>query len=336
MLQPAGTEDKGPGVAEQSEDLRKALGRPECFVDRALDGGKGPLVSDVNLIIALSHCSLEHDEVGDLEVRRTSNSCTMENGHQLGAGSANGASEVQTSPDPPRPRPESLSLRVDERGQGLEKNSSFMRSLSGSGYGAVTAGKHKDSPPLVTPPQSPPSSQPPAMTQAPRQGERRRELVRSQTLPRTSGAQARKALFEKWEQDTASKGKGETRAKLKRSQSFGVASASSIKQILLEWCRSKTVGYQHVDLQNFSSSWSDGMAFCALVHSFFPDAFDYNALSPTQRQKNFELAFTMAENLANCERLIEVEDMMVMGRKPDPMCVFTYVQSLYNHLRRFE
>ncbi len=40
------------------------------------------------------------------------------------------------------------------------------------------------------------------------------------------------------------RGKGETRAKLKRSQSFGVASASSIKQILLEWCRSKTIGYQ--------------------------------------------------------------------------------------------
>lgn len=217
-----------------------------------------------------------------------------------------------------------------------EKNSSLPRSLLGSGYGAVTAGRNNDSPALVTPPQSPPSPQPPATTQAHRQGERRRELVRSQTLPRTSSAQARKALFEKWEQDTAGKGKGEARAKLKRSQSFGVASASSIKQILLEWCRSKTLGYQHVDLQNFSSSWSDGMAFCALVHSFFPDAFDYNTLSPTQRQKNFELAFTMAENLASCERLIEVEDMMVMGRKPDPMCVFTYVQSLYNHLRRFE
>ncbi|XP_062968008.1 smoothelin-like protein 2 [Cynocephalus volans] len=217
-----------------------------------------------------------------------------------------------------------------------EKSSSFTRSVSSSGYGAVMAGKCSNSPLLVTPPQSPPSLQPPATTQSRRQGERRRELVRSQTLPRTSEAQARKALFEKWEQDTAGKGKGEARAKLKRSQSFGVASASSIKQILLEWCRSKTLGYQHVDLQNFSSSWSDGMAFCALVHSFFPDAFDYNALSPMQRQKNFELAFTMAENLANCERLIEVEDMMVMGRRPDPMCVFTYVQSLYNHLRRFE
>ncbi|XP_074969092.1 smoothelin-like protein 2 [Phalacrocorax aristotelis] len=169
----------------------------------------------------------------------------------------------------------------------------------------------------------------------PRQVERRRELVRSQTLPRITGTQARKALFEKFEHD-GGKGKGESRAKLKRSQSFGVASASSIKQILLDWCRSKTIGYKHIDLQNFSSSWNDGMAFCALVHSFFPEAFDYNKLDPANRKQNFELAFTMAEKMAHCDRLIEVDDMMVMGRKPDPMCVFTYVQSLYNHLRRFE
>ncbi|PKU40888.1 smoothelin-like protein 2 [Limosa lapponica baueri] len=168
-----------------------------------------------------------------------------------------------------------------------------------------------------------------------RQVERRRELVRSQTLPRTSGAQARKALLEKFDHD-GGKGKGESRAKLKRSQSFGVASASSIKQILLDWCRSKTIGYKHIDLQNFSSSWNDGMAFCALVHSFFPEAFDYNELDPANRKQNFELAFTMAEKMAHCDRLIEVDDMMMMGLKPDPMCVFTYVQSLYNHLRCFE
>ncbi|NXX62673.1 SMTL2 protein, partial [Scopus umbretta] len=127
-----------------------------------------------------------------------------------------------------------------------------------------------------------------------RQVERRRELVRSQTLPRITGTQARKALFEKFEHD-GGKGKGESRAKLRRSQSFGVASASSIKQILLDWCRSKTIGYKHIDLQNFSSSWNDGMAFCALVHSFFPEAFDYNKLDPANRKENFELAFTMAE-----------------------------------------
>ncbi|XP_065550401.1 smoothelin-like protein 2 isoform X1 [Lathamus discolor] len=175
------------------------------------------------------------------------------------------------------------------------------------------------------------SSPPPVQ----RQVERRRELVRSQTLPRAIGAQARKALFDKSEYG-AGRGKGESRAKLKRSQSFAVASASSIKQILLDWCRSKTIGYKHIDLQNFSSSWNDGMAFCALVHSFFPEAFDYNKLDPANRKQNFELAFTMAEKMAHCDRLIEVDDMMVMGHKPDPMCVFTYVQSLYNHLRHFE
>ncbi|XP_078062109.1 smoothelin-like protein 2 isoform X2 [Mustelus asterias] len=169
-----------------------------------------------------------------------------------------------------------------------------------------------------------------------RQGEKRPLLMRSQTLPRTSGPQSRKALFEKFEQEGTRGKAGAPKGKLQRSQSFGVASASSIKQILLEWCRSKTIGYKLIDIQNFSSSWSNGMAFCALVHSFFPEAFDYNELSPSNRKQNFELAFGMAEKMAHCDRLIEVEDMMVMGHKPDPMCVFTYVQSLYNHLRRYE
>lgn len=52
---------------------------------------------------------------------------------------------------------------------------------------------------------------------------------------------------------------------------------------------------QHVDIQNFSSSWSDGMAFCALVHNFFPEAFDYGQLSPQNRRQNFEVAFSSAE-----------------------------------------
>ncbi|XP_054458584.1 smoothelin, like [Anoplopoma fimbria] len=168
--------------------------------------------------------------------------------------------------------------------------------------------------------------------------EKRRELVRSQTLPRNIGAQARRSIFERLDSEASNSRPKPVDSKptLKRSQSFGVSSASSIKQILLEWCRSKTIGYQNIELQNFSSSWSDGMAFCALVHSFFPTEFDYNSLSPADRKHNFELAFGTAEVKAGCDRLIEVEDMMIMGRKPDPMCVFTYVQSLYNHLRKFE
>ena len=52
---------------------------------------------------------------------------------------------------------------------------------------------------------------------------------------------------------------------------------------------------QNIDIQNFSSTWNDGMAFCALVHSFFPTEFDYNLLTPANRKHNFELAFRTAE-----------------------------------------
>ncbi|XP_038563761.1 smoothelin-like protein 2 [Micropterus salmoides] len=162
----------------------------------------------------------------------------------------------------------------------------------------------------------------------------KQDVMKSQTLPRSNGAQAKRALFERMNSEPTKP--KDSKPKLKRSQSFGVSSASGIKQILLEWCRSKTIGYQNIDIQNFSSSWSDGMAFCALVHSFFPLEFDYNTLQPANRKHNLELAFTTAEVQADCLRLIEVEDMMMMGDKPDPMCVFTYVQSLYNHLKKFE
>ncbi|NWS27491.1 SMTL2 protein, partial [Polioptila caerulea] len=232
----------------------------------------------------------------------------------LGQGKSTNTTGVKSSNQPENAT--SVTRSVSTVNHGLRSGAKTGESAIDS-YCDVTPSSHSPPPPVH------------------RQGERRRELVRSQTLPRTSETQARKALLEKLERDDG-KGKGESRAKLKRSLSFGVASASSIKQILLDWCRSKTIGYKHVDLQNFSSSWNDGMAFCALVHSFFPEAFDYNKLEPANRKQNFELAFTTAEKMAHCDRLIEVEDMMVMGHKPDPMCVFTYVQSLYSHLRRFE
>lgn len=48
-------------------------------------------------------------------------------------------------------------------------------------------------------------------------------------------------------------------------------------------------------LENFSTSWADGLAFCALLHHFLPDAFDYSALTPDKRRHNFTLAFKVAE-----------------------------------------
>lgn len=108
-------------------------------------------------------------------------------------------------------------------------------------------------------------------------------------------------------------------------------SASDIKEMLLNWCKSKTKGYEHVDIQNFSTSWNDGMAFCALIHHFYPDAFDYEQLEPKNRRHNFDLAFRTAEEQAGISPLLDTEDMVLM-KKPDWKCVFTYVQSLYRNL----
>ncbi|PNI97971.1 SMTN isoform 21, partial [Pan troglodytes] len=163
-----------------------------------------------------------------------------------------------------------------------------------------------------------------------RQAEKKKELMKAQSLPKTSASQARKAMIEKLEKEGAA-GPGGPRAAVQRSTSFGVPNANSIKQMLLDWCRAKTRGYEHVDIQNFSSSWSDGMAFCALVHNFFPEAFDYGQLSPQNRRQNFEVAFSSAETHADCPQLLDTEDMVRL-REPDWKCVYTYIQEFYRCL----
>ncbi|XP_053466498.1 smoothelin isoform X4 [Ictalurus furcatus] len=163
-----------------------------------------------------------------------------------------------------------------------------------------------------------------------RQADRKKELMRAQTMPKTSASQARKAMIEKLEKEGGSNSPV-AQVKVQRSTSFGVPNANSIKQMLLDWCRAKTRDYDNVDIQNFSSSWSDGMAFCALVHNFFPEAFDYSTLSPSNRRQNFEVAFKTAEKLADCPQLLDVDDMVRL-REPDWKCVYTYLQEFYRGL----
>ncbi|XP_021258195.1 smoothelin-like protein 1 isoform X2 [Numida meleagris] len=140
--------------------------------------------------------------------------------------------------------------------------------------------------------------------------------------PRVSSrAQGRSAILEKF--GGAATGPA---PHLKRAGATG-----SVKAMLLEWCRARTRGYQHVDIQNFSGSWGNGLAFCALIHSFFPDAFDYGSLEPHDRQRNFTLAFTTAEERVDCAQLLEVEDMLRLA-VPDAKCIYTYVQELYRSL----
>lgn len=54
------------------------------------------------------------------------------------------------------------------------------------------------------------------------------------------------------------------------------------------------------------------------------------------KQKQEFTIHVFYRSLADCCPLLEVEDMLMMGKNPDPMCVFTYVQSLCHSLSKIE
>jgi len=42
-------------------------------------------------------------------------------------------------------------------------------------------------------------------------------------------------------------------------------------QDLLEWCKEVTKDYNNVKVTNLTTSWRNGMAFCAIIHHFAPE-----------------------------------------------------------------
>lgn len=76
-----------------------------------------------------------------------------------------------------------------------------------------------------------------------------------------------------------------------------VKNGGSKRNALLKWCQNKTVGYRNIDITNFSSSWNDGLALCALLHTYFPERIPYDSLTPHEKRRNFSLAFAAAESV---------------------------------------
>lgn len=125
-----------------------------------------------------------------------------------------------------------------------------------------------------------------------------------------------------------------TATRITQRHSFVKYDPRNVQQKLLEWCRMKTARYKNVQIRNFSTSWSDGLAFCALIHSQLGrEAFDYDKLTSENRRQNFTLAFDTAYQKANIIPLLEVNDMILMGNRPDDRCIFTYVSTIYTRFK---
>uniref|UniRef100_A0A452I4P7 Calponin-homology (CH) domain-containing protein n=1 Tax=Gopherus agassizii TaxID=38772 RepID=A0A452I4P7_9SAUR len=102
------------------------------------------------------------------------------------------------------------------------------------------------------------------------------------------------------------------------------------EKILLSWVRQSTRPYSQVNVLNFTTSWTDGLAFNAVIHRHKPELFSWDKvlkLTPTER---LEHAFTIAKNHLGIEKLLDPEDVAV--QLPDKKSIIMYLTSLFEVL----
>jgi len=98
------------------------------------------------------------------------------------------------------------------------------------------------------------------------------------------------------------------------------------------WARRVTDGYPNVKITNMSSSWKDGLAFCAIVHRFRPDLIDFNNLDPAQIERNCSTVFTIAESELGIPSLLDPTDMAEC-KSPDRLSILTYLSEFYHKFK---
>ncbi|XP_028440840.1 F-actin-monooxygenase MICAL2 isoform X5 [Perca flavescens] len=97
---------------------------------------------------------------------------------------------------------------------------------------------------------------------------------------------------------------------------------------LLTWCQKQTQGYRGVDVINLTSSWRNGLAFCALIHHQRPELIDYDSLNEEDMARNNQLAFDLAEQEFGIQPVTRGNEMAAEA-EPDKLLMVLYLSKFY-------
>ncbi|XP_078061001.1 EH domain-binding protein 1-like, partial [Mustelus asterias] len=107
------------------------------------------------------------------------------------------------------------------------------------------------------------------------------------------------------------------------------ATLAHTSRCLLDWCKEVTQEYRRLKITNFTTSWRNGLAFCAILHHFQPELLDYSSLDPHDIKTNNKKAFDGFASLG-ISRLLEPADMVLLAI-PDKLIVMTYLSQIRAH-----
>lgn len=96
---------------------------------------------------------------------------------------------------------------------------------------------------------------------------------------------------------------------------------------LLKWIAGITEGYG-VKVENFKTSFNDGMVWAALIDRFDPDYIDFQSLDRNNKEATLNLVFEVAEKKLGIPRLFEPAELI--EGNPDERSVILY-SSLFYH-----
>ncbi|KAM5163773.1 utrophin isoform 2-T2 [Mantella aurantiaca] len=102
------------------------------------------------------------------------------------------------------------------------------------------------------------------------------------------------------------------------------------EKILLSWVRNSTRHYDEVNVLNFTTSWTDGLAFNGLLHRHRPDLFSWEKVTRLSPLERLDHAFSIAKKHLGIEKLLDPEDVAVP--LPDKKSILMYLTSLFEVL----